>query len=77
MLFPLAPLCFSKSRLQGSPVLVLAGGSFSPSEAHGCCQLPLAGVDTFSLGQGEPLPGGQAYAFIMSHHLLEPGTQAF
>lgn len=57
-------------------MLVLAGGGFSPSEAMAAASFPWL-IDNSTPGQEELLPGGQAYAFVLSLHLREPGTQAF
>ena len=73
----LRPSLFQQEPPVGKPRAGAGWRQLLSIRGHGCCQLPLAGVDSFSPGQGEPLPGGQTYAFVLSHQLLEPGTQAF
>lgn len=73
----LRPSLFQQEPPVGKPRAGAGRRRLLSIRGHCGCQLPLAGTDAFIPGQGELLPGGQAYAFLLSRRLQEPGTQAF
>lgn len=73
----LRPSLFQQKPPVGMPRAGAGWQRLSSTRCHCGCQLPLASVDTLIVGQGELPPGGEAYAFVLSLHFQEPGTQAF